>query len=699
MKKFLLLAIGVALLWTIFFLFFVFPNPFFKPEVPEAGKFSKSKVAYDVIDNISHYICKGKWARKDFLNGGCQVSLGKYKGLVESKRAIPNDKTISFYYFVKEGDILVFSAGTGKSKAGFEILINDKTVFKRELNIPPKRGWLYHHFLKYFYFHPVWQNGIWKDFVLSLGQWAGKEVKITLKGRGGFWGNPQIIEPVMDKEKIIFPNLIMIQVDALRADLVGKGIFPNIDRLAKEGAFFVNAHSNGNWTRPSNIHQFFARFNREIGLNPEKFFIPPLAKEIFYRRKFPSIPSVLKKHGYRTIAIGDNIFLHGYSTLGIDFGFEDVVDMERERYQSPLIYEKAVKWLKKNNGVPFFMFLDFNQTHRPYRPPINLISIKGLLKDYEFELYKDSALYTDIYIGKLLKWLESAGLLKNTLIVLNADHGERFRFYRNLQPHGETLLEEEIRVPLIFYWKGKIKSAKLQTPVSIIDIAKTTASLIGIKYPKGWRGRDLSFFILEGKNPPEEAIILEGRRSKGLIFKGWKLILKKGRNETVRRIYGNSEVSKKELLEKFYSLYPPQPDVLLTRFNIKQGEITISPFSSVEIMGGKGKIKTQSGKITLEDKGFLYFILRNGFTPLINFKGGKLRFTQMEIPWGENTIKLTPDLRRKIHIPNAFFYADREGITVAVIPLLNFVYSPQFSQEKSMGAVKSILIEWGYMKK
>ena len=693
MKKVLKILLAGFVLWVIFFLFFVFPDPFFSAKPFPAEKTSPGRVGFDLIDHLTTYSCSGKWVRRDPFLGGCQVSLGRYRGLVESKRAIPSDREITFKYIPAEGSRFIFSTGTAEKNAIFQIFVDSEKIFERKLSAPPVRGWFYHHFLKYFHFHPKWEGGIWETHSLSLSRWKGKDIKITLRGKGGYWGNPQIIEAGDE-----LPNIIMIQVDALRADLVGKGVLPNIDKLASEGAYFKNAYSNGNWTRPSNVHQFFARYNREMGLSPEHFFLSDLEKRIFYQRKFLSIPSILKKNGYRTKAIGDNIFLHGYSSLGIDFGFEEVMDMERERYQSPLIFEEATRWLRKNRGTPFFLFLDFNQTHRPYRPPVNRVSMRLFLRNYHFALYQGCAAYTDEYIGKLLQWLEASGLIKNTLIVLNADHGERFHTRPDLQPHGETLLEEEIRVPIIFYWRGKIKPHGFITPISIIDIPKTALSLTGITPPESWRGRDLSEFILKGKEPPQAPVILEGRRDKGIIYKGWKLITE-GERTVVKRIMGKERISPEELREKLSVLYPTEPEVLLVRFNVKEGSFKVSPLSSIEVSGTLGDVEKNQDKIKVTGNGYVYFIFKNGEIPEIDFFKERLNFTQMEIPWGETKIVLNPDTREKLRVSVPYFFERRKGFTIATIPLLSFVYSPQFSSARGFKGLESILIEWGYMKK
>ena len=87
--------------------------------------------------------------------------------------------------------------------------------------------------------------------------------------------------------------------------------------------------------------------------------------------------------------------------------------------------------------------------------------------------------YTDDYIGRLISALKNLGLYENTIIVLTADHGEIFSKSHEMSPytdvkaifsHGQTQLDEELRVPLI------VKPAFGAGPVNVRVDAQCAAS-------------------------------------------------------------------------------------------------------------------------------------------------------------------------------------------------------------------------------
>jgi len=74
-------------------------------------------------------------------------------------------------------------------------------------------------------------------------------------------------------------------------------------------------------------------------------------------------------------------------------------------------------------------------------------------------------------------------LPNDSRVVIASDHGGHDF------THG-TEEDEDMTVPLCFWGEG-IHPQVLQTPVSVLDIAPTVASLSGLKYPVEWMGRSL----------------------------------------------------------------------------------------------------------------------------------------------------------------------------------------------------------------
>lgn len=104
----------------------------------------------------------------------------------------------------------------------------------------------------------------------------------------------------------------------------------------------------------------------------------------------------------------------------------------------------------------------------------------------------------DDEIGRLLEYLDTHGLMKNTVIVYTSDQG----FY--MGEHGwfdkRFMYEESFRTPLIIYHPGKKKDIKCSALVQNIDYAPTILDVAGIEKPEYMVGNSL-VPLLNGKIP------------------------------------------------------------------------------------------------------------------------------------------------------------------------------------------------------
>ena len=118
------------------------------------------------------------------------------------------------------------------------------------------------------------------------------------------------------------------------------------------------------------------------------------------------------------------------------------------------------------------------------------LSGKDLVK-WKFERYlKDyyaTAKSMDRNIGKILDYLDSTGLSKNTVVIYASDQG----FY--LGEHGwfdkRFMYDESLRTPFLIRYPGKIKPGiKINNLVSNVDWAPTVLDIAGIKTPGEMQG-------------------------------------------------------------------------------------------------------------------------------------------------------------------------------------------------------------------
>lgn len=114
-----------------------------------------------------------------------------------------------------------------------------------------------------------------------------------------------------------------------------------------------------------------------------------------------------------------------------------------------------------------------------------------------FDLRKLVAMYyglttlVDDQVGKLVAELARHNMLDNTLLIFTSDHGD------NLGSHGkfskQLLIEESIRVPMVFHWPGHLQSRTITQHVTgLIDLVPTALSLAGVPIPATVQGMDVS---------------------------------------------------------------------------------------------------------------------------------------------------------------------------------------------------------------
>jgi uncharacterized sulfatase len=92
------------------------------------------------------------------------------------------------------------------------------------------------------------------------------------------------------------------------------------------------------------------------------------------------------------------------------------------------------------------------------------------------QVYDAEIAATDHRIGRLVHALDAAGLSEDTLVVVVADHGEGL-MRRGYMQHAANINEEEVRVPMLMRWVGRIPGgSRIRAPVSLVDVAPTSST-------------------------------------------------------------------------------------------------------------------------------------------------------------------------------------------------------------------------------
>ena len=285
------------------------------------------------------------------------------------------------------------------------------------------------------------------------------------------------------------PNIILISIDTLRADRVGRGLTPAIDALAARGVKFTNVRATAPLTLPSHASLMTG-------------VIPPLhgvrENGVLFDRKTPTLARLLKDAGYRTGAFVGAYVLN--RRFGLDEGFDtydDAVrrDMERaeqleaERPGSAVI-DAALAWLPTGGlsagDAPFFAWIHMYDPHAPYTPPADFLAKAG------GNGYDGEVAYADAQVGRVMEALRSRNLAERTIVVVTSDHGEALGEHGE-QTHGMLVYDATLRVPLIVSapWlaanAGSAGKAD-DRPRSLTELTPGLLHLAGVVTPQGLCG-------------------------------------------------------------------------------------------------------------------------------------------------------------------------------------------------------------------
>ena len=356
------------------------------------------------------------------------------------------------------------------------------------------------------------------------------------------------------------PNLLLLMADQHREDCVGASgnaaiHTPNLDVLARGGAYFPNAFSSTPTCTP-------ARAALLTGMSPWNHGM--LGYGTVAERYPVEMPRLLHDAGYYTAGIGKMHWhpqraLHGFDRTILDEsgriesqdfrsdyrswfwsenpdGDPDATDLDWNGYEakpyalperfhpSSWTGETALRFLRDyRRPQPFFLKVSFERPHSPYDPPkrwwdhyssalppaqagdwvakYRLRSSNrrdiwhGDVGDAAVENarrgYYGSVSFVDEQIGRILETLDRKGLLKRTLVIYLSDHGDML---------GDQYLwrksyayQGSARIPMIVHWPEGMPAANraIDNPVEIRDVLPTLLDAAGASVPRGVDGASL----------------------------------------------------------------------------------------------------------------------------------------------------------------------------------------------------------------
>lgn len=318
-------------------------------------------------------------------------------------------------------------------------------------------------------------------------------------------------------------NVILVVVDALRADYLScygnpKLISPHIDEFARNSSLFLNAFCPLPNTQPSLASIMTSLYPPSHGLRRQG---------VALSNKAVTLPEILRSQGWDTGAVvgASNLdtifgFSQGFQFYEDHLGSKENLKVkkleQRTRWQRKAkeVNEIVFRWLDKRNiEKPFFLMIHYFDPHAPYEPPAPYYRLypPGETEESRWRaMYAGEVSYVDSQFGRLMKRLSAKDLLKDTLVILTADHGENLGEH-NWQGHSQRIHDEAVRIPLIISGPDVPRGKKFSQIVQSVDFAPTILEFLNIPAPDMYQGKSV-FRALEGKTLREFAYLEIAKR-------------------------------------------------------------------------------------------------------------------------------------------------------------------------------------------
>ncbi len=336
-------------------------------------------------------------------------------------------------------------------------------------------------------------EGIYQSLDLSLAEYAGQEVTLTLSSDPNgsrdydyvFIADPIVYQPKVNPKRVIWVFIDTLRQDHLSMYGYQRETTPKLDAWAKANAgIYSEGRSIAPWTLPS------AR-TMVTGAVPEKWGVAP------------TLQRQLSEQGWYTSMLVGNIYLSSNFELQKDWSSHRCINWPLAEVQ----INRANDVLEKYNDRDVFMMLHFMDMHLPYTEPSSykttfagerpnyfksdsfgrseILRNKRKLgkegKQYIIDRYDNNLKYIDDVLTPFLETLP-----EDAMVAIFSDHGEEFWDHGDFE-HGHTLYDELLNVPYILKMPG-IEKGMHDEPVSLLDLVPTTAHALGIEIAdtQGW---------------------------------------------------------------------------------------------------------------------------------------------------------------------------------------------------------------------
>ena len=371
-----------------------------------------------------------------------------------------------------------------------------------------------------------------------------------------FYSQSQESPAVSQQSTIRRPNIVFVLVDDLRWDEIGVAGHPyvktpNIDRIAREGAYFTNAFTTTPLCSP-------ARATFLTGLYPHTSGITDNLARNEQSHRLETFPKMLNANGYDTAFIGkwhmgnDDSPRPGFNTWAVMKGQGEAInpefniDGERRQFQgyvTDILTDMSVDFVNQPRDTPFLLYLSHKALHPnitqrddgssvaspsgipgfiaadrhkgmysgatiPRRPNSGIaptdkpalmrqigelpaLGEETITSEDTIHQRQEMLMAVDEGLGRIIAAIDALGELDNTVVVVTSDHGYWYGEH-GLSAERRLAYEEALRIPMMIRYPAKISAgSRPSETVLSLDIAPTMLEFAGVPVPPNLHGLSL----------------------------------------------------------------------------------------------------------------------------------------------------------------------------------------------------------------
>lgn len=362
-------------------------------------------------------------------------------------------------------------------------------------------------------------------------------------------------------------RIVYIDIDCLRPDHLGcygyhRNTSPNIDAIARRGVRFERCYTSDAPCLPSRTAFYSGRFGIQSGVvghggtasEPKRQGAQRGFSDWFTQQ---GLAGRLQQLGLHTAMVSP--FGQRHSAHWFYAGFREIHNTGKNGLESAEeIWPDVSKWLDGNAASDdWYLHINLWDPHTPYRAPAEfgepfagdplprwlndpqLIrrhnQVVGPHTSMEIAMWDDTenpreprqpgkvtdlasmrrlvdgydtgALYSDLYVGKVVEKLKAAGVFEQTAVIVSADHGENLGELGIYAEHA-TADDATCHVPLIVAWPGGKTGTSAGGLHYQLDLAPTLMELLGAAPSPIWDGQSFASAITRGTDAGRSELIL-----------------------------------------------------------------------------------------------------------------------------------------------------------------------------------------------